>query len=69
MNKDSRNLARNLGLIPALVIILLVIIFGVHPSVKVVEPPYLFPLLNTAFISLVSLVVAYVAVRSYLAIG
>jgi len=69
MKMNNRNLARNLGLIPALVIIVLVITFGVHPSAKVIEPHLLFPLLNTIFISLVSLVVAYVAMMSYLASG
>ena len=68
--RKSRNLTRYLALIPVPVLIVLIIIFGLlHPSAGVIEPSYLFPILNTVFLFLVSCVVAYVAMRSYLATG
>ncbi len=70
VTRKSRNLTRYLALIPVPVLIVLIIIFGLlHPSAKVIEPAYLFPILNTVFLFLVSCVVAYVAMRSYLASG
>jgi PAS domain S-box-containing protein len=70
MKMDSKNIARNLAVVPVPVLITLIIFFGIlHTSAKVIEPPYLFPILNTVFLFLVSCVVAYVAMRSYLASG
>ncbi|MDD5169919.1 MAG: hypothetical protein PHN75_13960, partial [Syntrophales bacterium] len=65
----NKNLLRYLALIPAVILIVLVLILGIQASARVMEPPFLFPILNTVFISLVSLVVAGIAMRSYLATG
>ena len=70
MKKESRNLTRYLGLFPVLAFIVLIIVYGfLYPSAKVTEPPYLFPILNTVFLFVVSCIVAYVSLRSYLASG
>ncbi len=67
---DRRALFFYFGSIPVAVLFILVMIFGIlYPSSRVIEPPYLFPMLNTIFVAVVSLIVAYVAERSYLTSG
>jgi PAS domain S-box-containing protein len=66
----SRSFGHSLALLPVLFSIAGVITFGIlQTSTEAIEPPYLLPTLNTIFLFLPACVVAYVAMRSYLASG
>lgn len=66
--KSSRTL--HLGLLPLLLFIALTALFRVFkPFTMVFEPPYLLPILNTAFLAVMPFTVAYFAGRSYLTTG
>jgi PAS domain S-box-containing protein len=54
--------------VPTLVVIILVLHFVVKPSLFY-EPPWLLPIMNTLFITVVFLLVAYLAKRTYMATG
>ena len=54
--------------IPALVVVILVLHLIINPS-RFYEPPWLLPITNAVFVTLVFLIVAYIAMRNYKATG
>src|SRR5512140_3943410 len=70
MDMNRKNLTPYLGLIPVLAMALLIAIsrMTIHET-RVTEPPFLLPILNTLFLFTLTCIVAYMAMRSYLADG
>jgi PAS domain S-box-containing protein len=58
-----------LAVLPIPIFLLLLWALGVYDIRSVFEPPWLLPILNTAFLSAIPLVIAYVTTRAYMSSG
>jgi len=65
----SAHRLKNLAVIPIPLLIAIIIVLVLVSPTQVFEPPFLLPLLNTLFLSIIPFTVAYLAWRSYTVSG